>query len=104
MFSMGLIGLLAGLLATAGKERMEKRSSLCLFGLISPLVIYGGIMNFASLLMMSYTINKESIIAIYLSGIPMDLLHAVSTVVFLAVGGKPMLEKIERVKKKHGIE
>lgn len=104
MLSMGLIGLLAGLLATAGKERMEKRSSLCLFGLISPLVIYGGIMNFASLLMMSYTINKESIIAIYLSGIPMDLLHAVSTVVFLAVGGKPMLEKIERVKKKHGIE
>lgn len=104
MFSMGLIGLLAGLLATAGKERMEKRSSLCLLGLISPLVIYGGIMNFASLLMMSYTINKESIIAIYLSGIPMDLLHAVSTVVFLAVGGKPMLEKIERVKKKHGIE
>ena len=104
MFSMGLIGLLAGLLATAGKERMEKRSSLCLFGLISPLVIYGGIMNFASLLMMSYTINKESIIAIYLSGIPMDLLHAASTVVFLAVGGKPMLEKIERVKKKHGIE
>ena len=104
MFSMGLIGLLAGLLATAGKERMEKRSSLCLLGLISPLVIYGGIMNFASLLMMSYTINKESIIAIYLSGIPMDMLHAVSTVVFLAVGGKPMLEKIERVKKKHGIE
>lgn len=104
MFSMGLIGLLAGLLATAGKERMEKRSSLCLFGLISPLVIYGGIMNFASLLMMSYTINKESIIAIYLSGIPMDMLHAVSTVIFLAVGGKPMLEKIERVKKKHGIE
>lgn len=104
MFSMGLIGLLAGLLATAGKESMEKRSSLCLFGLISPLVIYGGIMNFASLLMMSYTINKESIIAIYLSGIPMDMLHAVSTVIFLAVGGKPMLEKIERVKKKHGIE
>lgn len=104
MFSMGLIGLLAGLLATAGKERMEKRSSLCLFGLISPLVIYGGIMNFASLLMMSYTINQESIIAIYLSGIPMDMLHAVSTVIFLAVGGKPMLEKIERVKKKHGIE
>lgn len=104
MFSMGLIGLLAGLLATAGKERMEKRSSLCLLGLISPLVIYGGIMNFASLLMMSYTINKESIIAIYLSGIPMDMLHAVSTVIFLAVGGKPMLEKIERVKKKHGIE
>ena len=27
MFSMGLIGLLAGLLAAAGKERMEKRSS-----------------------------------------------------------------------------
>ena len=104
MFSMGLIGFLAGLLATAGKERMEKRSSLCLLGLISPLVIYGGIMNFASLLMMSYTINKESIIAIYLSGIPMDMLHAVSTVIFLAVGGKPMLEKIERVKKKHGIE
>lgn len=104
MFSMGLIGLLAGLLAAAGKERMEKRSSLCLLGLISPLVIYGGIMNFASLLMMSYTINKESIIAIYLSGIPMDMLHAISTVVFLAVGGKPMLEKIERVKKKHGIE
>lgn len=104
MFSMGLIGLLAGLLATAGKEKMTKRSSMCLLGLFSPLVIYGGIMNFASLLMMSYTLNKENVIAIYLSGLPMDLIHAGSTVVFLAIGGKAMLEKLERVKKKHGIQ
>lgn len=103
MLSMGLIGLFAGILAALGKERMAKKSSMCLFGFISPLVIYGGIMNFASLLMMSYKINKESIAAIYLSGLPMDLIHAVSTVVFLAIGGKAMLEKIERVKKKHGI-
>ena len=31
------------------------------------------------------------------------MVHAVSTVVFLAVAGKPVLEKLERVKNRYGI-
>ena len=104
MFAMGLIGFFAGILFSK-KERnfAEKKLRLlffCIYGFFSVLLLYGGIMNPASLLMSSYEINKENLIAIYLSGLPMDLVHAGSTVIFLAFGAEPLLKKLDRLKKK----
>ena len=38
-----------------------------------------------------------------ISGVPMDLIHAGSTVIFLWIFTDAMLEKLDRVKKKYGI-
>jgi len=38
-----------------------------------------------------------------LQGLPLDLVHALATVVFLAVMARPMLEKLDRVKAKYGL-
>ena len=48
-------------------------------------------------------ITKESLIAHYISGAPVDLVHAVSTVIFLWVLSRPLLEKLERIKRKYGL-
>lgn len=103
MFSMGLTGFAAGILFRKGLLRRTK-ISLCIYGAISAIVIYGGIMNPASALIWSTeTINKNIIIAYYISGFPMDCIHAFATAFFLYLASEPMLEKLDRIKVKYGL-
>ena len=102
MFAFGMIGFIAGLFYRFGWLKTT-RISLCTFGFFSIFLIYGLIMNPASLLMFTTNLTKESLLAVFISGAPMDLVHAISTVVFLAVLAKPFLEKLARIKKKYGL-
>ena len=102
MFCFGIIGFLAGILFEKNILKRNKLT-LCIFGGLTTLIVYGGIINFASLLMMTSTINMENLIAIYASGLPFDVVHAFSTVVFLFLISNTMLEKLDRVKNKYGI-
>ncbi len=103
MFSMGIIGFLAGVLFRKGLLR-RSRGSLATFGAFAAVIIYGGIMNPASALMYnSQSINWEMLKFYYVSGLPMDLVHAASTVIFLLVAAEAMLEKLDRIKVKYGL-
>lgn len=102
MFAFGMIGFLAGILYQKGILKARKRD-LCIYGFLSVFLIYGGIMNPASALMSYGQVTWESLLAFYISGAPVDLVHAISTVVFLWFLSRPMLEKLERIKKKYGL-
>ena len=102
MFAFGVIGFLAGILYQKGILKARKRD-LCIYGFLSVFLIYGGIMNPASILMSYGYITKESLIAYYISGAPVDLVHATSTVIFLWFMSRPLLEKLERIKRKYGL-
>lgn len=102
MFAFGMIGFVAGLFYRLGWLKTN-RLSLCTFGFFSIFLIYGLIMNPASLLMFTTNISTASLIAVFISGAPMDLIHALSTAIFLAVLAKPFLEKLARIKKKYGL-
>jgi len=102
MFAFGIIGFLAGILVRKGTMKKSK-GQLCLYGFLATFFVYGGIMNMSSLLMWSTIINWKSVLAIYISGAPFDLIHAGATVFFLFVAANPMIEKLERIKKKYGL-
>ena len=102
MFSFGIIGFLARILYQKGILKARKRD-LCIYGFLSVVLIYGGIMNPASILMSYGYITPASLVAVYISGIPVDLVHALSTVIFLWFLSRPLLEKLERIKKKYGL-
>lgn len=102
MFAMGLIGFLSGVLFQKGLLA-RSRGALCTFGALCALIIYGGIMNPASALIWAHTLSKELVLTYYLTGFPMDLMHAVSTALFLWFAAEPMLEKLERVRTKYGL-
>ena len=102
MFSFGMIGFLAGILYQKGILKARK-PDLCIYGFLSVFLIYGGIMNPASILMSYGYITKSSLIAYYISGAPVDLVHAASTVIFLWFMSRPLLEKLERIKRKYGL-
>jgi len=103
MFSMGMIGFLAGVLFRKGLLR-RSRGSLATFGAFAAVMIYGGIMNPAAAVMYNTAgINWTMILAYYVSGLPMDLIHAAATVIFLLIAAEPMLEKLDRIKVKYGL-
>ena len=102
MFAMGIIGWLAGVLYRKGVLR-RGRLSLCIFGVICSTIVYGGIMNPASALMWSNTINWKIILSYYVTGLPVDLVRAIATFFFLWLIAEPMLEKLDRVKVKYGL-
>lgn len=102
MFAFGIIGFLAGILFRKGFLR-KTRAALCIFGALSTLVIYGGIMNPASVIMAQNTLNIQMFLTACAAGLPFDLIHAASTVFFLWFLSEPMIEKLERIKLKYGL-
>ncbi|MDB7894813.1 ECF transporter S component, partial [Flavonifractor plautii] len=102
MFSMGIIGFLAGILFRKGLLR-RNRGALCVFGALAAILIYGGIMNPASALTWVGELNEKVLLTYYISGLPFDCIQAAATWLFLWFGAEPMLEKLDRVKVKYGV-
>ena len=104
MFCMGIIGFLAGVLFRKGLLR-RTRGSLCTFGAFCAIVIYGGIMNPASVLMWAgaEALTWKALLTYYVTGFPVDCVHAAATVFFLWIAAEPMLEKLDRIKEKYGL-
>nr|WP_312577121.1 energy-coupling factor transporter ATPase [Sedimentibacter sp.] len=102
MFAMGIIGFLAGVLFRKGLLRRDS-ISLAVFGGISVFLVYGGIMNPASIIIFQSNITWPMIVASWIMGVPFDLIHAGATAFFLLLIGEPMLEKLDRVKTKYGL-
>ncbi len=102
MFAFGIIGFIAGILFKKGFLRRTK-ASLCIFGFIATIMIYGGIMNPASVIMYQANPTKAMIVSAYIMGIPFDLIHALGTAFFLWFISEPMIDKLERIKVKYGL-
>lgn len=101
MLALGAMGLLAGIIFNKSQLKKDKLS-ICIFGGIATIVVYGGIVNFQSLLFYP-VITWGTVISTYTMGLPFDLIHAASTVFFLWFIAEPMIEKLERIKTKYNI-
>ena len=66
-------------------------------------MIYGGIMNPYAALSYARTLDWKLLLTYYVSGFPVDLVHAAATVFFLWLAAEPMLEKLDRIKVKYGL-
>lgn len=102
MFAMGFIGFLSGILYQKG-WLPTKRFSLSFYGFLVTVFIYGGIMNPAAMFMSMYEFTWTGLLAYYISGVPVDCVHGISTFIFLWFGAKPLLEKLQRIKVKYGL-
>lgn len=100
MFAFGIIGFIAGILYRY--KVIKNKLSICIFGGLSG-YLYGLIVNLWTVSTQVNPITKEGVMAIYISSIPFDTIHAVSTVIFLLILAIPMKEKMERLKIKYGL-
>ncbi len=108
LYLFGAAGLMVGLLIQRKRLPIDE-ITLPIFGFFSTFIIYGGIMNFSTIILSSAIpssgvgFNWESLKIIYLSGAPYDALHAVGTAFFLFLFGNQVIRKIERAKIKYGM-
>lgn len=100
MFSMGLVGFLSGIFFARG-VLPRKREVIAVFGFVSAVFVYGGIVNPSTLFIMHNEINKASLTAAYAAGFPLDIIHGAATLVFLYALAPSVLKKIERLRAKY---
>ncbi len=101
MFAMGILGFVSGIVFRQDTPcDKKKKYGICVLGFVSVIILYGGIMNPASVLMYQENVNWEMILSAYAMGLPFDLLHAAFTFLFLWLGAGSILEKIGRIRRK----
>lgn len=111
MFAYGIIGFIAGLVfgrSCTSKIRSKRGQRLyltavCSYGALATFFIYGLIMDFSSAINFTREFSWEVLTAKLISGIPFNLVHSASTVVFLLFLARPFQKKLDRIKKKYGI-
>lgn len=104
MLALGLCGFLAGLIFSRRYDEGKLHTVLvCIFGFIAAVVVYGGIMDTYTALLYMGNMTKQSFFAIYLSGLPVNLILGICTVLCLALFTKSMARKLRRVKYKYNM-
>lgn len=99
MYAWGFVGWLGGVLAQAGV--FERPWRLYAYGFASGL-IYGLIVNLWTLIGFYHPQTLAEALVIWSAAVPLDLVHSVATVAFLALLWKPWRRKLERLKLVYG--
>lgn len=102
MLTMGLAGFLAGLFYQKG-WLSRNRVPLAVFGGILYMCMVGPLLDTCALFLMTTEITRESAAAIYLSGLPVNVSQSICTVLTLLLVSQPLLDKLDRIKKKYGM-
>lgn len=103
MFAFGVAGFIGGIMKNKGLMKSEKRLSTAILGGLIVMIVTGPILDTCTLFTMSTMVNAASAGAIYLAGVPFNAVHAAATALTILLLGKPMLEKLDRIKVKYGL-
>ena len=102
MMAYGAGGMLAGF--AFQKNRIpQKKWSMAIFGFFTVVLWIGPLLDCSHLFLMMPEINTATITASLVSGFPVNLSQAVSTVITILLFGRPLLDKLDRVKQKYGM-
>lgn len=102
MFAMGLVGLIAGLLAS-NILKSKRTLPICIYGAIAVFFIYGIIVDLWTVFGFTPEPNWQILVLVYGSALWFNAIFAISTAVFLAFFTRPMLKKLTRIQNKYGL-
>ena len=102
MMAYGAGGLLAGWMARKGW--LKKRPvSLAVFGFLASFLWVGPLLDLCTVFLTPIDHTVETVLAIYATGVMVNLIHAGSAAVTMLIFGRPLLEKLDRIKVKYGM-
>ncbi|MBE6820487.1 MAG: ECF transporter S component [Ruminococcaceae bacterium] len=101
MMAYGAGGMLAGFVFIGNKKR--KPWVMAIFGFLANVLWIGPILDTSHIFIIMPEINLEAFIASLASGFPVNVSQGISTAIMMLVFGKPLLEKLDRVKQKYGM-
>lgn len=102
MLAYGLVGLLAGIIFY-NKPKRQKIIPIAVFGGLSIIMLAGPILDISGIFSITQGISLNAVYAVLISGLPLNAVQMASTVLFLLLLTKPILEKLDRMKIKYGL-
>ena len=102
MFAYGAGGMLAGFLFAKGRLQ-KKPLVMAVFGFLAVVLWVGPLLDTATVFLMLSEINWNSVLGTFAAGLPVNVSQAVCTVLVMLLFGRPLLEKLDRVKVKYGM-
>ena len=108
MVAYGLGGFLAGAafhgkMERFGKSTAKRLSVLAAFGFACIMIVVGPLLDICSVFTMSSTLSWEFALMVLAAGLPHNVIHGLSCAATLLILGKPLLDKLTRVKTKYGM-
>ena len=102
MMAYGAGGMLSGFLFRKG--RLPRKPVLMgIVGFIGVLFFVGPLLDTCTVFLAPISMNLKSIMAIYISGFTVNISQGISTFLVMFLLGKPLLEKLDRIKVKYGM-
>ena len=102
MMAYGAGGMLAGFLFAKGRLP-RKPWIMAAFGFLAVMFWIGPLLDSSSIFLMLTHINWSSILIILTAGMPMNVANGVCTVLVMLLFGRPLLDRLDRVKVKYGM-
>lgn len=103
MFSYGVGGAIAGFLYKKGLIHEEKKLRTAVIGYLIIQCIVGPILDVCAIFTMGQNVAPEYMLSIFVSGVIPNAIHGLATFLTLFLLGKPMMEKLNRMKLKYGM-
>ncbi len=100
MMAYGTAGLLAGFVFRRGQGKIW---TMAIFGAASVVLVVGPMLDTCTVFLTLTEITWSGAGAIYLSGLPVNISQAVATFLVIRLFGRPLLEKLDRVKLQYGM-
>ena len=102
MMAYGAGGMLTGFLFQKG--RMPRKPVIMgIVGFLGVLFFVGPLLDTCTVFMAPISMTVKSIAAIYISGFTVNVSQGISTFLVMFLLGKPLLEKLDRIKVKYGM-
>ena len=101
MMAYGAGGMLAGFVFI--KNKIRKPWIMAIFGFLANVFWIGPILDSSHVFIMMPRISFETITAALASGFPVNVSQGICTAIMMFVFGRPLLEKLDRVKQKYGM-
>ena len=102
MFAYGAGGMLAGFVFQK-KWFPQKPVVMGIFGFFAVVLFVGPILDTCSVFLMLTEVGLKSAWPLYVSGFPVNVSQGISTFLTMLIFGKPLLEKLDRVKVQYGM-
>ena len=102
MMAYGAGGMLAGFLFAKGRLP-RKPWLMAIFGFLTVMFWIGPLLDCSSIFLMVSHINWRSVLIILTAGMPANVGNGICTALMLLLFGKPLLDRLDRVKTKYGM-
>ena len=102
MMAYGAGGMLAGFLFQKGRLPRNPLP-MGIVGFLGVLLFVGPLLDTCTVFLAPISTSAKNVLAIYASGFPVNVSQGLSTFAVMFLLGKPLLEKLDRMKVKYGM-